>query len=88
LGVSLFFKNGKPKKKAAVAILFVDRNSTAVFDLGLEDVSLIEHEPSGRERPWRVESARLPQAKAFQRLDCAMELFMKEVGLIDPKSAS
>lgn len=82
--VSGFFKSGKPKKSATVSIQLMDRRFETGLDLESGEFVTIERELTGRERPWRVESKRMPQAKAFADLQKAMEYFVNEVEASDP----
>lgn len=79
-----FFKNGKLRKSPTVSIQFVDRQFETALDLESGELVTIEHELTGRERPWRVESKRRPQAKAFAELSKAMEYFANEVSSSSP----
>lgn len=79
-GVCGFFKNGKPRKTPAASIQYVDRSEgESVLDFETGEISFIQHEITGRERPWRVDSKRLRQGKAFGLLPKAAELFLQEV---------
>lgn len=78
-GVGTFFKNGSPRKTPLVNIQFVDRTEVHEFDFETGEVTVGKKELTGRERPWRVDSNRLPQGKAFGDLQKAMECFAKEV---------
>ena len=79
-GVCGFFKNGKPRKTPAASIQFVDRSEgEAVFDFETGEISVVQHEITGRERPWRVDSKRPREGKAFGLLPKAAELFFQEV---------
>ena len=83
-GVCGHFKNGKPKKAPVVSIQFMDRSTETVFDMRTGELVALEHELTGRERPWRVESKLQRQAKAFSELRRAMEFFSLEVSACDP----
>lgn len=79
-GVCGFFKNGKPRKTPAASIQYVDRSEgEAVFDFETGELSVVQHEITGRERPWRVDSKRFREGKAFGLLPKAAELFFQEV---------
>lgn len=86
-GVGTRFKNGTPKKTPSIAISFIDRSIDAVWDLEANDLVEVKKEPTGRERPWRVDSWRMKEGKAFDVLHSAIELFVSEVRASDPQNA-
>jgi hypothetical protein len=89
LGVATFQKNGKPKKKPSVSIQFMDRTVETVVDPDTGTYKTVPRALTGRERPWRVESMRLSQAKSLSDLKQAMALFIGEargiLNLSEPK---
>ena len=74
------FKNGKPKTKSPTAsIQFIDRSTTTVVDISSGEILEQRHEVTGRERPWRVDSKRMGDGKAFGLLQRASALFVEEL---------
>jgi len=86
-GVGICFKNGKPKKTPSIAIRYIDRSKDLVWNLEKNDFIEIKKEPTGRERPWRVDSWQLKEGKSFSMLHSAMELFVNEVRASDLQQA-
>ncbi len=86
-GVGTCFKNGKPKKTPSIAVAFYDTSRETVWDFDQDDFVEVEKEPSGRERPWRVDSWRFKQGKTFGLLHSAMEMFVEEVRGSSPEEA-
>ena len=74
-----FFKNGKPRKTPVASIQFVDRSTETVLNFDSGEVEELKREVTGRERPWRVDSTRFKEGKAFGQLNKAAELFLQEV---------
>ena len=56
-----FLKNGKPRKTPAASIQFVDRSTDTVLNFDSGELEEQQHEITGRERPWRVDSTRLTE---------------------------
>jgi hypothetical protein len=79
LGVGRFTKNGKGRKNPSFRIEFVDRTVRELFDVHTGEIFSEHRELTGREKPWRVESKRQPQARAFAELHKAIEFFAAEV---------
>jgi hypothetical protein len=79
LGVGGFFKNGKPKKTPSIAVRYFDRSTELAWDTELNDFVEVKRELTGRERPWRVDSWRFKEGKAFGELHKAMTVFLEEV---------
>ena len=79
LAVSAYFKSGKPRKTPTVSLQFIDRANEPRLDWETGEFSTETRELTGRERPWRVDSARLSQGKSFGELQRAAELFIHEV---------
>ncbi len=86
-GVGTCFKNGKPKKTPSIAISYIDRSTDLVWDLEKNDLVTVKKEPTGRERPWRVDSWRFKEGKSFGLLHSAIELFVEEARASDPQKA-
>ena len=86
-GVGTCFKNGKPKKTPSIAISYFDRSSDTVWDLEKNDFVTVKKDLTGRERPWRVDSWRFKEGRAFGSLYSAIELFVEEVRASDPQQA-
>lgn len=86
-GVGGYFKNGKPRKTASVAIAFYDRSTEEVFDETINDFVEVKRELTGRERPWRVDSWRFREGKTFSSLPSALQLFLQEVRDSDPENS-
>jgi hypothetical protein len=78
-GICAFFKNGKPRSTPSVSIQFIDRSSQTVIDVFTGEVSDEKYEPTGRERPWRVDSKRMGDGKAYALLPRVAERFMEEL---------
>ena len=74
-----FFKNGKPRKTPTAFIQFVDRSTETVLNFESGELEEVKYELTGRERPWRVDSIRLKEGKAFGQLPKAAELFLQEI---------
>lgn len=74
-----FFKNGKPRKMPAASIQFVDRTTETVLNFESGELEVLQREVTGRERPWRVDSSRLNEGKAFGLLNKAAEFFLQEI---------
>jgi hypothetical protein len=87
LGVGTYFKNGKPRKTPSVAVAFFDRSTDLVWDLEANRTVEVKREPTGSERPWRVDSWRLKEGKSFGLLHSAVEMFLSEVRASDPRRA-
>ena len=83
-GVCGHFRNGRPRKSAVVSIQFMDRSIETSLDTSTGELVTVEHELTGRERPWRVESKLQHQAKAFSDLRKAMAFFALEVSVCHP----
>ena len=79
LGVGRFAKNGTPRKHPCISVQFMDRSEVVSLDFETGELVTEKKALTGRERPWRVESERQPQAKAFSELHVAMEYFATEV---------
>jgi hypothetical protein len=73
------FKNGKPRKTPSVSIQYIDRSIDSVLNFESGEIEEVHHELTGRERPWRVDSARMKEGKSFAQLPKAAELFLQEV---------
>jgi hypothetical protein len=84
-GVGTCFKDGKPKKTPSIAVSYINRSNDIVWDLEKDDLVTVKKEPTGRKRPWRVDSWRFKEGRSFQSLHSAMELFVKEVRASDPQ---
>lgn len=86
-----YFKNGKPKKTPSVRIAYFDRSNDSdfdfAFDLGFAEFVEQKKEPTGRERPWRLDSWRLSQGKSYASLHKAMEMFFEEAATSDPATS-
>jgi hypothetical protein len=79
LGVSRFLKNGKPRKTTVVSLKFVERSEESIYDFELGKMVVMKRPPTGRERPWRVDSERLAAGRVFSKLTPAAEAFVEEV---------
>lgn len=78
-GVGRYFKNGKPMKTPIISIAYFLPTTELIYDLEKDDFVEVNKELTGRERPWRVESHRLSQAKTFGVLHSAIEFFITEI---------
>jgi len=78
-GVGRYFKNGKPMKTPIVSIAYFLPTTELIYDLEEDDFIEVNKELTGRERPWRVDSHRLSQAKTFGVLHSAIEFFVAEI---------
>lgn len=83
-GVAALLKSGKPRKHPTITVSFIDRSVHEVFNPDTGEIELIKKPLTGRERPWRVESYNMVQAKSFSELHQAVELFVEEVKKADP----
>jgi hypothetical protein len=86
-GVGTCFKNGKPKKTPSIAVSYINRSNDIVWDLEKDNLVTLKKEPTGRERPWRVDSWRFKEGRSFRSLHSAMELFVEEVRASDPQQS-
>lgn len=83
-GVAALLKSGKSRKHPTITISFVDRSVQEVFNPDTGEIELVKKTLTGRERPWRVDSYNMDQAKSFAELYQAVELFVAEVKKADP----
>lgn len=84
LAVRRYFKNGKPRKTDAASVSFVDRSSIEALDLDTGRMVSVQIPISGKERPWRIESERLSQAKTFRSIAAAVEALQTEIASMPP----
>ena len=85
--IGTYFKNGKPRKTPSVSIQYFDPSIETAFDLDSGLLAEVRKEPSGRERPWRVDCWRFREGKTFAQLHRAFELFIQEARASDPATA-
>lgn len=86
-GVGTCFKNGKPKKTPSIAVTYIERNTDDVFDPDRNEFVAVKKEPTGRERPWRLDSWRFKEGKSFRLLHSAIEAMTEEVRASTPQGA-
>ncbi len=78
-----FFRNGKPRKTPAASIQYMDRTVETVLNIESGEIEEVKRELTGRERPWRVDSALLSEGKSFAQLPRAAEFFLEQVQACD-----
>lgn len=87
LSVGTYFKNGKPKKCAAISLQYFGASVQWVWDDDVENMIQREVPLTSQSRPWRVDSWRFSQGKTFKSLEKAAALFLEEVEASDPAQA-
>lgn len=86
-GVGTHFKNGKPRKTPSVAVTYCDRSSEFTWDFEENELVCVQRDPTGRERPWRLDSWRFDACKTYSLLHHAMVQFLHETLDSDPREA-
>lgn len=87
LSVGTYFKNGKPKKSAAISLQYFGASVQWVWDDDVGNMVQREVPLTAQSRPWRVDSWRFSQGKTFGSLEKAAGLFLAEVEASDPARA-
>lgn len=83
-GVAALLKSGKSRKHPTITVSFFDRSLQEVFNPDTGEIERVKKTLTGRERPWRVDSYNMGQAKSFAELHQAVELFVAEVKKLIP----
>lgn len=81
VSVHRYFKNGKPRKGAEVAILFNEFSVDA-----WDDGNGLREEAVRSTRPYYVSSPTFERARTFARLSQALALFLEEARKLAPRS--
>jgi hypothetical protein len=87
LSVGTYFKNGKPRKNAAISLRYFGASVQWVWDDEAGNMVQREVPLTPQSRPWRVDSWRFRQGMTFYSLGKAAALFLAEVEASDPAQA-
>ena len=73
-----FFKNGKQRKTPSVWVSYNDPRFETIWDDETDEFRTVEREPTGKERPWRLDSKRFDHGKTKKHLQPIVEEFIYE----------
>jgi hypothetical protein len=87
-GIATRFKNGKPKKTPCILVSYFDPSTATEFDMDTGEQRTVARQPTGFERPWRIDSWRFKEGKTVREVGQAFTVFMAEARASDPTSTS